>query len=89
MSEPRHRRDTPPGLDDDDQRQKDTSYSPSSGQETEELQRDGRDSEALDEDVDAAEVITLPGTGGPDDAGDTLAEPGADGRRPAPDPDQT
>jgi hypothetical protein len=65
-------------LDDDDQEVKDRSYSPASGRETEELQRDPEGSPAADEvDPEAAEesVETLPGTGGPDDGGAVEAPP--------------
>ncbi|GAA2073007.1 hypothetical protein GCM10009840_02510 [Pseudolysinimonas kribbensis] len=61
-------------LDDDDQLLKDRSYSPASGRETEELQRDPADSPATD-DVDPDAVQTLPGTGGPDDGGAVEAPP--------------
>lgn len=53
----------PAPLDDEQQTQKDTSYSPSSERETEEKQSEG-DREHL-----------LPGTGGPDDSGDVEAPP--------------
>ena len=43
---------------------------------TEELQRNPEDSPALDQDVDASAVKTLPGTGGPDDEGDIEVDPG-------------
>ena len=56
---------------DDDTVQKDESYSPSSGQETEAAQESPRGSEHLaDPDIDAAAVKAVPGTGGPDDAGE-------------------
>lgn len=51
--------------------EKDMTYSPSSGTETEELQHDDQSSPALaDPDIDASRITTLPGTGGPDDSGD-------------------
>ena len=63
-------------LSDAEQTDKDVSYSPSSGQETEQLQ-DSPDSAALDDaDIDPADVNVLPGTGGPDDVGDVDVDPG-------------
>jgi hypothetical protein len=53
---------------------KDTSYSPSSGRETEEAQRSPRHSAATS-DIDADAVQTLPGTGGPDDNGSVDVPP--------------
>ncbi|MET0842698.1 MAG: hypothetical protein ABWY23_02530 [Mycetocola sp.] len=62
-------------LSDSEQTGKDVSYSPSSGRETEELQKSS-DSAALDDtDIDAADVNVLPGTGGPDDVGDVDVDP--------------
>lgn len=59
-------------LSDSDQTDKDMSYSPSSGRETEQLQ----ESQALDDqDIDASNVNLLPGTGGPDDVGDIEVDP--------------
>jgi len=56
---------------DDETVQKDESYSPSSGQETEEAQESPRGSEHLDDpEIDASAVKTVPGTGGPDDVGE-------------------
>ncbi|MET1044204.1 MAG: hypothetical protein ABWX59_08820 [Microbacteriaceae bacterium] len=56
---------------DTDQTKRDTSYSPASDRETAARQEDPDVSEALrDEDIDAADVNVLPGTGGPDDTGD-------------------
>jgi hypothetical protein len=56
---------------DDDTVQKDMSYSPSSGRETEEAQHEPRTSTHLDDpDIDESAVNSLPGVGGPDDAGD-------------------
>ena len=69
---------TPTGgdLSDAEQTGKDVSYSPSSGQETEQLQASS-DSAALDDpDIDAEDVNVLPGTGGPDDVGDVDVDPG-------------
>jgi hypothetical protein len=72
---PKHRAgDEPKGLSDTEQTQRDTSYSPSSGRETEELQQEPvQDSPAVEEGADADQVKVLPGTGGPDDVGDTTA----------------
>jgi hypothetical protein len=56
---------------DDDTVQKDVSYSPSSGRETEESQDEPRTSPHLDDpEVDEGAVISLPGEGGPDDVGE-------------------
>ncbi|MFB2599618.1 hypothetical protein ACEXQE_17645 [Herbiconiux sp. P17] len=56
---------------DDGTVQKDMSYSPSSGRETEQAQGDPRTSAHLDDpDIDASAVKSVPGVGGPDDAGD-------------------
>ncbi|MET1052190.1 MAG: hypothetical protein ABWX65_06075 [Mycetocola sp.] len=77
-------------LSDVEQTGKDRSYSPSSAQETEQLQNT-TDSAALDDDdIDADDVNLLPGTGGPDDVGDIDVDPdeidlsGNSGPRPAP-----
>ncbi|WP_368498366.1 hypothetical protein [Herbiconiux sp. A18JL235] len=51
--------------------EKDMSYSPASGQETEEAQEDPRGSTHLDDpEIDASAVKTVPGEGGPDDVGE-------------------
>jgi hypothetical protein len=56
---------------DDDIVNKDMSYSPSSGRETENAQAEPRSSSHLaDPDIDDAKVNSVPGVGGPDDAGD-------------------
>ncbi|WP_382307978.1 hypothetical protein [Herbiconiux sp. UC225_62] len=56
---------------DDGTVQKDMSYSPSSGRETEQAQDDPRTSAHLDDpDIDESAVKSVPGVGGPDDAGD-------------------
>ena len=63
-------------LNDLEQTTKDRSYSPSSGQETEELQQAGSDSLALDDPaINEDDVNLLPGTGGPDDVGDIEVDP--------------
>jgi hypothetical protein len=59
------------GLSDNDQTDKDVSYAPSSGRETEQKQGD----QSVPADVDAESVKTLPGTGGPDDGGDIEVDP--------------
>ena len=56
---------------DDETVQKDVSYSPGSGRETEEAQDDPRSSTHLDDpEIDASKVTSLPGEGGPDDVGE-------------------
>lgn len=56
---------------DDGTVRKDVSYSPASGRETEEAQSEPRSSQHLDDpDIDATAVKSVPGQGGPDDAGD-------------------
>jgi hypothetical protein len=90
---PKHRAgDEPKGLSDTEQTRKDTSYSPSSGRDTEALQDEPVEaSPAVDEGVDADQVRVLPGTGGPDDVGDTVAsDPSAEVEdATAADPDET
>ncbi|MDQ1576065.1 MAG: hypothetical protein QOH55_1215 [Microbacteriaceae bacterium] len=54
---------------DAEQTRKDRAYSPGSERETERLQ--GDQSTAHADDIDDAGVEQLPGTGGPDDSGDT------------------
>jgi len=50
---------------------KDTTYSPGSDSDTEQLQDAPSQSPALDDpDIDQSAVKVLPGTGGPDDEGD-------------------
>ena len=63
-------------MDDAAAREKDANNAPNSITSTEELQRNPEDSPALDQDVDASAVKTLPGTGGPDDEGDIEVDPG-------------
>jgi hypothetical protein len=56
---------------DDGTVQKDMSYSPASGRETEQAQDEPCSSEHLDDpDIDQSAVKSVPGAGGPDDAGD-------------------
>ena len=55
---------------------KDTSYGPSSERDDEALQEERvTDSAAVDSDMDSAEILDLPGTGGPDDDGDIEVDP--------------
>lgn len=56
-------------LDDAGQTRKDVSYSPASEQETAAKQRDPLP-DGLDDDLDTGRIRAVPGTGGPDDAGD-------------------
>ena len=56
-------------LDDTEQTRKDVSYSPGSEQETAAKQRDPLPDD-LDDDIDTSRIRAVPGTGGPDDAGD-------------------
>ncbi|SMQ71433.1 hypothetical protein SAMN06295943_2349 [Agreia sp. VKM Ac-1783] len=56
--------------------EKDTSYSPSSERDDEVLENEAvTDSDAVDADLDASEILVLPGTGGPDDVGDIEVDP--------------
>ena len=56
---------------DNEQTERDTSYSPGSEREMQAREQHPRSSEALDDDdIDAGDVNVLPGTGGPDDVGD-------------------
>lgn len=64
----------PAPLSDDEQMRKDVSYSPASETETSRKQ-DGGLPDTLDDDIDVGEVSVLPGTGGPDDAGDIEVDP--------------
>jgi hypothetical protein len=62
-------------MDDAAAEAKDANNAPNSIESTKELQRDPEGSPALDQDVDASAVKTLPGTGGPDDEGDIEVDP--------------
>ena len=62
-------------MDDAAAREKDANNAPNSIESTQELQRDPKGSPALDQDIDASAVKTLPGTGGPDDEGDIEVNP--------------
>jgi hypothetical protein len=55
---------------DEDTVQKDMSYSPASGRETEEAQKNPESTHLDDPDIDESQVKTLPGEGGPDDVGE-------------------
>ena len=56
---------------DDEVVPKDTSYSPASERETRVKQDERPEESAASSDADVSEVRLLPGTGGPDDSGDT------------------
>jgi len=65
------------GVGESEQRAADTSYSPSSERETVAAQTQQRDDEDLRRDgIDPSRIVTAPGTGGADDAGDVEPEPG-------------
>ena len=64
----------PAPLDDPEQVRKDVSESPGSERETAAKQRDPLP-DGLDGDIDASQVRAVPGTGGPDDAGDVEVDP--------------
>jgi hypothetical protein len=66
-------------LTDAEQTRKDVSYSPGSEDETAMKQREPLP-EAIDDDIDASRIRAVPGTGGPDDAGDVELDPGEVGR---------
>lgn len=51
--------------------ERDRSYAPSSGRETEVKQHD----QSTHAGVESDEVMQLPGTGGPDDTGDVMPDP--------------
>lgn len=61
--------DEPAPLDDRQQTRKDVSYSPASERETAAKQSDPVP-DRLRDDVDVSRIRAVPGTGGPDDAGD-------------------
>ncbi|MEA9983707.1 MULTISPECIES: hypothetical protein [Subtercola] len=64
------------GLSDRDLTALDRADDPQSEAETEVLQNESvSDSAAIDDDIDASDVDVLPGTGGPDDYGDTEVDP--------------
>lgn len=53
---------------------RDTSYSPASETETQQKQQDPLP-DTIDDDIDPDQVRAVPGTGGPDDAGDIDVDP--------------
>jgi hypothetical protein len=61
-------------LSDAEQARKDVSSSPGSEDETAAKQRDPLP-DSLDDDIDATRIRAVPGTGGPDDAGDVELDP--------------
>jgi hypothetical protein len=64
------------GLSDRDQTALDRAYDPASEDETEALQTESiAESAAIDGDINQADIIVLPGTGGPDDDGDVEVDP--------------
>ncbi|MBT2484676.1 MULTISPECIES: hypothetical protein [unclassified Microbacterium] len=62
------------GASESDIVRKDMSYSPASETETQHKQRDPLPA-ALDDDIDPDGIRVMPGTGGPDDAGDVDVDP--------------
>ena len=66
--------DRPSPLSEQESLRKDMSYSPASETETQRKQEDPHP-ETLDPDIDADDVNVVPGTGGPDDAGDVEVAP--------------
>lgn len=65
----------PAPLSDDEQTRKDVSYSPGSETETAAKQADPLP-DGVDDDIDESRIRAVPGTGGPDDAGDVDLDPG-------------
>ena len=65
----------PEGLSEQESVEKDTSYSPASKTETQQKQAE-RMPASVDDDIDMDDVRVRPGTGGPDDSGDTDVDPG-------------
>ena len=73
---PERRSSEPAPLDGVEQTRKDVSYSPASEAETAAKQDDPLpETVAGDEDIDTARINAVPGTGGPDDAGDVELDP--------------
>ena len=73
---PESRSSEPAPLDGVEQTRKDVSYSPPSAAETAAKQDDPLpETVAGDEDIDTARINAVPGTGGPDDAGDVELDP--------------
>lgn len=67
-------RGDPAPLDDAEQVRKDVSYSPGSEAETAAKQADPLP-DGVDDDIDESRIRVVPGTGGPDDAGDVELDP--------------
>jgi hypothetical protein len=63
------------GLTEEESVRKDMTYSPASETETQRKQDDDRPASLEDDDIDDADVRVVPGTGGPDDAGDVEVDP--------------
>ena len=61
-------------LNDPEQTRKDVTYSPGSEAETAAKQADPLP-DAIDDDIDTSRIRAVPGTGGPDDAGDVELDP--------------
>ena len=64
----------PTGLPEHEAVRKDMTYSPASETETQEKQREPLP-DTVDADIDPDNVRAVPGTGGPDDAGDVDVDP--------------
>lgn len=64
----------PEGLTDEEQTAKDVSYSPSSDEETAKKQDDPLPG-TIDDDIARDQIVTTPGTGGPDDVGEIDVDP--------------
>ncbi|WP_448808333.1 hypothetical protein [Agromyces bauzanensis] len=64
----------PAPLTDTEQTRKDVSYSPASEAETAAKQSDPMP-DGIDADIDPSRIRAVPGTGGPDDAGDVDVDP--------------
>jgi len=71
---PEAKRGDPAPLSDTEQTRKDVSYSPGSETETAAKQADPLP-DGVDDDIDATRIRAVPGTGGPDDAGDVDLDP--------------
>lgn len=65
----------PTGLSEQESLRKDTSYSPASETETQRKQEDPLP-DTVDPEIDPDDIRAVPGTGGPDDAGDVDVDPG-------------
>ncbi|MET0975877.1 MAG: hypothetical protein ABWX82_09435 [Leifsonia sp.] len=62
------------GLSDSELTEKDTAESPGSESETAAKQADPIP-DGVDDDIDRSQILAVPGTGGPDDAGDVEVDP--------------